>query len=94
MTFFIASLMLLVSAFLMYHVENPVQPENFSNIFASLWWAVATLTTVGYGDIAPVTTLGKVISSFVAIMGIGLIALPTGIISAGFIQRLIRINQI
>jgi voltage-gated potassium channel len=88
MTFFIASLMLLVSAFLMYHVENPVQPEKFSNIFASLWWAVATLTTVGYGDIAPITTLGKVISSFVAIMGIGLIALPTGIISAGFIQKI------
>lgn len=88
MTFFIASLMLLVSAFLMYHVENPVQPEKFSNIFASLWWAVATLTTVGYGDIAPITTLGKVISSFVAIMGIGLIALPTGIISAGFISKI------
>jgi voltage-gated potassium channel len=88
MTFFIALLMLLVSAFLMYHVENPVQPEKFANIFASLWWAVATLTTVGYGDITPVTILGKVISSLVAIMGIGLIALPTGIISAGFIAKI------
>ena len=87
MTFFIAFLLLLVSAFLMYHVENPVQPEIFTNIFASLWWAVATLTTVGYGDITPVTTIGKVISSIVAILGIGLIALPTGIISAGFIAK-------
>jgi voltage-gated potassium channel len=88
MTFFIALLMLLVSAFLMYHVENPIQPEKFTNIFSSLWWAVSTLTTVGYGDIAPVTALGKIISGFVAILGIGLIALPTGIISAGFIQKI------
>jgi voltage-gated potassium channel len=88
MTFFIALLMLLVSAFLMYHVENPVQPEKFTNVFSSLWWAVSTLTTVGYGDIAPVTTLGKIISSFVSILGIGIIALPTGIISAGFIQKI------
>jgi voltage-gated potassium channel len=88
MTFFIALLMLLVSAFLMYHIENPVQPEKFTNVFSSLWWAVSTLTTVGYGDIAPVTTLGKIISSFVSILGIGIIALPTGIISAGFIQKI------
>jgi voltage-gated potassium channel len=90
MTFFIAGLMLLVSGFLMYSIENPVQPEKFPNIFASLWWAVATLTTVGYGDIYPITALGKVVSSFVAFLGIGLIALPTGIISAGFIEK---INQ-
>jgi voltage-gated potassium channel len=88
MTFFIASLMLLVSAFLMYYVESPVQPEKFRNIFDSLWWAVATLTTVGYGDIAPFTALGKIISGFVAVTGIGLIALPTGIISAGFIEKI------
>jgi voltage-gated potassium channel len=88
MTFFIAVLLLLVSGFLMYSVENPVQPDKFPNIFASLWWAVATLTTVGYGDIYPITTLGKVISGAVAILGIGLIALPTGIISAGFIEKI------
>lgn len=88
MTFFIAVLLLLVSAFVMYSVENPVQPEKFPNIFASLWWAVATLTTVGYGDIYPITTLGKVISGAVAVLGIGLIALPTGIISAGFIEKI------
>jgi voltage-gated potassium channel len=90
MTFFIAILMLLVSGFLMYSIESPVQPEKFPNIFASLWWAVATLTTVGYGDIYPITALGKVVSSFVAFLGIGLIALPTGIISAGFFEK---INQ-
>jgi voltage-gated potassium channel len=90
MTFFIAGLLLLVSGFLMYSVENPVQPDKFPNIFASLWWAVATLTTVGYGDIYPITTLGKIISGVVAVLGLGLIALPTGIISAGFIEK---INQ-
>lgn len=88
MTFFIAGLMLLVSGFIMYSIENPVQPDKFPNVFAALWWAVATLTTVGYGDIYPVTTLGKIISSIVAFLGIGLIALPTGIISAGFISKL------
>lgn len=88
MTFFISVLMLLVSAFLMYYVENPEQPEKFRNIFSSLWWAVATLTPLGYGDVAPVTTPGKIISAIVAIIGIGLIALPTGIISAGFVEKL------
>jgi voltage-gated potassium channel len=74
----------------MYSVENPAQPDKFPNIFASLWWAVATLTTVGYGDIYPVTTIGKIISGVVAVLGIGLIALPTGIISAGFIEKINR----
>lgn len=88
MTFFISTLMLLVAAFLMYYVESPVQPGKFRNIFSSLWWAVATLTPLGYGDVAPVTTPGKIISAIVAIIGIGLIALPTGIISAGFIEKI------
>jgi len=88
MTFFIAGLMLLVSGFVMYSVENPVQPDKFPNVFESFWWAVATLTTVGYGDIYPITALGKIISSIVAFLGIGLIALPTGIISSGFIEKI------
>jgi voltage-gated potassium channel len=88
LTFLIACLMLLLSAFVMYSVENPVQPEKFPNVFASLWWAVATLTTVGYGDIYPITSLGKVVSSIVAFLGIGLIALPTGIISSGFVEKI------
>ena len=90
MTFFIAFIFLLLSGFVMYIAENPAQPEQFTNVFAAFWWAVATLTTVGYGDLIPITTLGKIISSFVAIIGIGLIALPTGIISAGFIGKIKR----
>lgn len=88
MTFFISVLMLLVSAFLMYYVENPLQPEKFRHIFSALWWAVGTLTPLGYGGVEPISTTGKVISAVVAIIGIGLIALPTGIISAGFIEKI------
>jgi voltage-gated potassium channel len=88
MTFFIATLLILVSAFTMYHVENPVQPDKFTNIFKSLWWTVATLTSIGNQDIAPITVLGKIISGLMSVMGIGLIALPTGIISAGFIEKI------
>ena len=67
-----------------------MQPEAFPNIVAAFWWAVATLTTVGYGDIYPVTAAGKVVSGVIAVIGIGLVALPTGIISSGFIDELHR----
>lgn len=90
MTFFISFLMLLVSAFIMYYVEGPYQPEKFKNIFSALWWAVGTLTPLGYGGFEPVSTTGKVISAIVAITGIGLIALPTGILSAGFTEKISR----
>ena len=90
MTFFISFLMLLVSAFIMYYVEGPYQPEKFKNIFSALWWAVGTLTPLGYGGFEPVSTTGKVISAIVAITGIRLIALPTGILSAGFTEKISR----
>lgn len=73
---------------LMYSVENEAQPEAFSNAFTSLWWAVATLTTVGYGDIYPITVAGKILSGVIALLGIGLVAVPTGIISAGFMEQI------
>jgi len=72
----------------MYYVENDAQPEKFANIGDSLWWAVATLTTVGYGDIYPVTAIGRTLSAVIALIGIGFIALPTGIISSAFIEKL------
>ena len=87
-TIFITTILLLLASSLMYYVENAAQPEKFPNIVASLWWAVATLTTVGYGDIYPVTAVGKIISGVIAILGIGLVALPTGIISSGFITEI------
>lgn len=88
LTIFITFLLLIVASSLMYYVEHNAQPEQFSNIFQSFWWAVATLTTIGYGDIYPVTALGKLLSAVIALLGIGLVALPTGILSAGFMEIL------
>lgn len=92
-TLFITFILMLLSSTLMYFVENKSQPEAFPNILASFWWAIATLTTVGYGDVYPVTNLGKVIASFVAILGIGIVALPTGILSSAFYEMIQRKNQ-
>ncbi len=85
---FVTFLLLFVASFIMFHLEGPVQPEKFPNIFACFWWAISTLTTVGYGDVFPVTAGGKMLSGFIAALGIILIALPTGIISAGFIEKI------
>lgn len=74
------------SAIIMYTVENPVQPEQFPNVISSLWWAICTLTTVGYGDVYPITHIGRFFASVISLVGIGIIAIPTGIIAAGFNQ--------
>jgi voltage-gated potassium channel len=88
MTLFVTFLVLIMASFLMYQIEGVVQPDKFPNVFATLWWAIATLTTIGYGDVYPITGLGKLLSGLIALLGIGLVALPTGIISAGFIGKL------
>jgi voltage-gated potassium channel len=85
-SFFVVALLMVVSSILMYTFENPMQPAVFRNALSGLWWAVATLTTVGYGDIYPVTAAGRVVSAVIALLGIGLVAVPTGIISAGFME--------
>ena len=77
---------MLFSAIIMYTVENPVQPEQFPNVISSLWWAICTLTTVGYGDVYPITHIGRFFASVISLVGIGIIAIPTGIIAAGFNQ--------
>lgn len=82
------TVVMFLAAILMYTVENPEQPEAFPNALASLWWAVCTLTTVGYGDIYPITAVGKVLASIISIVGIGIVAIPTGIISAGFMAAM------
>ncbi len=81
-------LLMVIASVLMYMIEHDAQPEAFSNAFSALWWAVATLTTVGYGDIYPITVLGKILSAIIALLGIGLVAVPTGIISAGFMETI------
>jgi voltage-gated potassium channel len=87
-SFSIVIILMLLSSVLMYYIEADDQPDVFKNAFSGLWWAIATVTTVGYGDIYPITGLGKILGAFIAILGIGLIAVPTGIISAGFVEQI------
>lgn len=82
---FILFLLVIVST-IMFYVENPAQPDHFSSIPATMWWGIATLTTVGYGDMIPVTPIGKVLGGMIAILGIGLFALPAGIFSSGLTE--------
>ena len=83
-------LLIVLSSSLMYLAENEAQPDVFGSIPAVMWWAVITLTTVGYGDIYPITILGKTIAGFIALLGLGLIALPTGILASGFMEEVTR----
>ena len=85
---FVLLLLLLLSSSLIYFAEHDAQPEHFSSIPAAMWWGVATLTTVGYGDVCPVTPVGKLLASMIAILGIGMFALPTGILGAGFVEEI------
>ena len=77
---------LVIASSLMYLAENRAQPDNFSSIPAAMWWGMVTLTTVGYGDTVPVTPAGRVLAAIIAVLGIGLFALPAGIISAGLME--------
>lgn len=86
----IAGFLLLVSSTLLYMVEGDVQPEDFGSIPRAMWWSIATLTTVGYGDAFPITAFGKLLAGFTAITGIGLIAMPTGILAAAFSDAIQR----
>lgn len=83
-------LLLLVASSLIYFVETEAQPEAFSSIPATMWWGIATLTTVGYGDIYPITALGRTLAAVIAVLGIGMVALPTGILGSAFVEELQR----
>ena len=81
--FIVITLMLIYfSAVGIYYFENEAQPEHYTSIFDSLWWAIITLTTVGYGDVYPITVGGKVFTFFILMIGLGIVAIPTGIISS------------
>ena len=69
-----------------YYCERDIQPEAFGSIPAALWWAVITLTTIGYGDVYPVTPLGKGLTTFVALLGLGMVAIPTGLLAAALMK--------
>ncbi len=87
-TISVTGIILLIAATFMYEIESSVQPESFPNVFATLWWAVATLTTIGYGDVYPITNFGRALAAVTALLGIGIVAIPTGIISSGFIDKM------
>jgi voltage-gated potassium channel len=80
-------MLMVISSSALYYLEFPVQPKVFSSIPASMWWAVATITTLGYGDMFPISALGKVFAGITAICGIGLFALPAGIMGAAFLDH-------
>lgn len=85
---FVLALLLVVSSTLMYHLEHDAQPQQFSSIPATMWWGIVTLTTIGYGDMAPVTAAGRALGGIVAILGIGMFALPAGLLGAAFVEEL------
>lgn len=91
--FFILGVLLVISASGVYLAENAAQPDKFGSIPLAMWWAVATLTTVGYGDVTPITTSGRVFGSLIAVVGVGMAALPAGILASGMAERLRRSRE-
>ncbi|MCR5387704.1 MAG: ion transporter [Lachnospiraceae bacterium] len=86
-------LILMLSASLcMYGAEHDAQPENFKNAFSGIWWAMSTVFTIGYGDMYPVTTAGRILAIIIAFLGVGAVAIPTGIISAGFVEQYTKLS--
>lgn len=93
LSFIFILFVLIVISFIMFYTEKEAQPDKFSSIPATMWWGIATLTTVGYGDIVPITPLGKFLGGLFAIAGVGLLALPAGILSSGFFEMLHTKNK-
>ena len=90
---FIILVLMLASSLCMYSLEHEAQPDVFRNAFSGIWWATSTLLTVGYGDIYPITTWGKLFGIFITFLGVGMVAIPTGIISAGFVDQYTTIKK-
>jgi voltage-gated potassium channel len=89
-TLFAVFILLTIASSLLYYVENEAQPDAFSSIPSTMWWGVSALTTVGYGDMYPITPIGKILGAIISLLGIGLFAMPTGILSAGFVEEIRR----
>ena len=84
--------LLVLASTLMYFVEHSAQPEKFSSIPATFYWSAVTVTTLGYGDVFPVTNLGRLLSGVIALLGVGIFALPAGILGSGFVEQIHRRN--
>lgn len=85
---FVLLILLILSSALMFHIENDAQPEMFSSIPATMWWGIVTLTTIGYGDMSPITVEGRMLGAVVAILGIGMFALPAGLLGGAYVEEL------
>ena len=90
---FIILILMIASSLCMYSLEHEAQPDVFINAFSGIWWATSTLLTVGYGDIYPITTMGKILGIIITFLGVGMVAIPTGIISAGFVEEYSSIKK-
>jgi len=89
----LASGLIVISSCVMYFAEHQVQPEKFPSILSTLWWSIVTITTIGYGDIVPVTVIGRILTAVIAVAGVALLALPAGIITAGFLDEMKKIKR-
>ena len=87
LSFTMVLFLIIIASCLLYFAEHNAQPESFSSVPATIWWAVVTLTTTGYGDMAPITTIGKVLAGTIMLTGVALFALPAGIITVGFLEE-------
>lgn len=90
---FIIFVLMMASSLCMYSAEHEVQPDVFNNAFSGIWWSVSTILTVGYGDIYPITIFGRIMAIVIAILGVGAVAIPTGIISAGFVESYTKMQN-
>ncbi len=90
---FIILTLMVASSLCMYSLEHEAQPDVFQNAFSGLWWATSTLLTIGYGDIYPITFWGKALGIFISFLGVGMVAIPTGIISAGFVDQYTNLKR-
>lgn len=90
---FIIFVLMMASSMCMYSAEHNAQPNVFDNAFSGIWWSVSTILTVGYGDIYPVTAMGRIMAIVIALLGVGVVAIPTGIISAGFVEQYTQMQR-
>lgn len=90
---FIIFILMVASSLIMYDVEHKAQPDVFTDAFSGFWWATSTLLTIGYGDIYPLTYAGRVLGIIIAFLGVGMVAIPTGILSAGFVEQMTEIQK-
>lgn len=89
----VLAVMLVLASAVMYYAEHEAQPDEFASIPEAMWWSIITLTTVGYGDVSPVTPMGKFMAGIIAVLGIGMFALPAGILGSGFLAEIQRRNS-